>query len=70
MKLKFVLSFILITTICAFAPTAMQAQTGNTTPANDSLPVKGGNVQFHAEGRIDSLEKSCNVTWTYFAVNR
>jgi hypothetical protein len=57
MKLKFVLSFILITTICAFAPVAMQAQTGNTTPANDSLPVKGGDVQFHAEGRIDSLEK-------------
>jgi hypothetical protein len=57
MKLKFVLTSIVILILCGFAPAALHAQTGSANSSNDSLLIKEGDVQFHTEGRIDSLEK-------------
>jgi hypothetical protein len=57
MKLKFVLTSIVFLLLSGLIPSEMLAQTGNSTPTKDSLLIKAGDVQFHSEGRIDSLEK-------------
>lgn len=57
MKIKFVLTSISFTLLFGFVPAALSAQTGNSKPPGDTLLIKESDVQFHTEGRIDSLEK-------------
>jgi len=57
MKLKFVLTTIVCLILCGMAPANLHAQTGSANSSKDSLLIKEGDVQFHSEGRIDSLEK-------------
>ncbi len=57
MKLKLVLTSVFFIILSGFIPAGLSAQTGNTNPSSDSLLIKAGDVQFHTEGRIDSLEK-------------
>lgn len=57
MKHTFVFTTILFSVLLGFSTFQASAQNGNQNPSNDSTLIKEGDIQFHSEGRIDSLEK-------------